>query len=109
MPPRSTIPFAVTKKRASGEGTLRQRKDGSWEWRTPSGLSVKKSFYAKTQKEVLKKRDRFLKDLEKGIDFRAEKLTLGEYLDWWLEEAVVGSVWWTTYKDHERMVRLHIK
>src|SRR5829696_3346756 len=77
------------KKRSAGEGTLRQRVDGSWEWRTPSSFPVKKSFCAKRQEDVLKKRD--------------------EYLNLWLEDAVEGSVWYTTYKDHERNVRLHLK
>jgi nitric oxide synthase oxygenase domain/subunit len=52
------------KKRATGEGTLRQRVDGSWEWRTPPSFPVRKSLYAKRQEDVLKKRDEFLKDFE---------------------------------------------
>lgn len=46
----------MTRKRAAGEGTLRQRVDKSWEWRTPSGFPVKKSFTAKRQEDVLAKR-----------------------------------------------------
>jgi integrase len=98
-----------SKKRAAGEGTLRQRVDGSWEWRTPLSFPVKKSFCAKRQEDVLKKRDEFLKDFEQGLDLDSKKLTVAEYLDAWLEDAVEGSVWYTTYKDHERNVRLHLK
>ena len=97
------------KKRAAGEGTLRQRPDGRWEWRTPPSFPVKKSLYAWRQEDVLKKRDEFLKDFERGLNLDARKLTVGEYLDLWLEDAVEGSVWYTTYKDHERNVRLHLK
>jgi integrase len=97
------------KKRAMGEGTLRQRADGSWEWRTPPSFPVRKSLYAKRQEDVLKKRDEFLKDFEQGLDLDAKKLTVGEYLDLWLEDAVEGSVWYTTFRDHERNVRLHLK
>ncbi len=60
-------------------------------------------------KDVLKKRDQFLKDLEQGLILDARKLTVGEFLGLWLEDAVEGSVWYTTYKDHERNVRLHLK
>jgi len=97
------------KKRATGEGTLRQRPDGRWEWRTPPSFPVKKSLYAGRQEDVLKKRDEFLKDFEQGLDLDAKKLTVAEYLDLWLEEAVEGSVWYTTFRDHERNVRLHLK
>jgi integrase len=98
-----------SKKRAAGEGTLRQRVDGSWEWRTPSSFPVKKSFSSKRQEDVLKKRDEFLEEFEQGLDLDAKKLTVAQYLDLWLEDAVEGSVWYTTYKDHERNVRLHLK
>ena len=97
------------KKRAAGEGTLRQRPDGRWEWRTPPSFPVKKSLYAWRQEDVLKKRDEFLKDFEQGLDLDAKKLTVAEYLDLWLEEAVEGSVWYTTFRDHKRNVRLHLK
>jgi integrase len=43
------------------------------------------------------------------LDFDAKRLTVAEYLDTWLRDAVVGLVWYTTYKDHERNVRLHLK
>jgi len=97
------------KKRATGEGTLRQRADGNWEWRTPPSFPVRKSLYAKRQEDVLKKRDEFLKDFEQGLDLDAKKLTVGAYLDLWLKDAVEGSVWYTTFRDHERNVRLHLK
>jgi integrase len=43
------------------------------------------------------------------LDLNAQKLTVGEYLNLWLEDAVEGSVWYTTFRDHERNVRLHLK
>ena len=97
------------KKRAAGEGTLRQRPDGRWKWRTPPSFPVRKSLYAWRQEDVLKKRDEFLKDFEQGLDLDAKKLSVAVYLDLWLEEAVEGSVWYTTFRDHERNVRLHLK
>lgn len=39
-------------KRVAGEGTLRQRVDGAWEWRTLRGFPLKKSFTSKSQKTV---------------------------------------------------------
>jgi integrase len=42
------------------------------------------------------------------VVFDAENLTLGEYLDRWLEASVRGSVWHTTYRDYAGHVRNHI-
>ena len=57
---------------------------------------------------MLEKKNDFLRAVDQGLTFEAEKLTVGEYLDQWLE-ATEGSVWYTTYRDYERIVRLHIK
>jgi hypothetical protein len=79
----------TNKKRAAGEGTLRQRVDKSWEWRTPRGFPVKKSFVAKRQEDVLAKRDAFLKDFGEGVDFDAEKITLDGFFEAWLATTVL--------------------
>ena len=53
--------MAEKKRRARGEGSIRQRKDGAWEARFVIGMDpgtgkeIRKSVYAKTQKEVRKK------------------------------------------------------
>lgn len=54
------------KRRTGGEGTLRQRKYGRWEWRTPPKFPIKKSLYSRTQEDVLRKRDEFLRDFLSG-------------------------------------------
>lgn len=88
---------------------MRQRKDLSWEWRTPPGFPVQKSVYGRTQAAVLKKRNAFLEEMRAGVDPDAAKTTIAEFLDLWLREAVKGSVWHTTYSQYERIVRLHLK
>jgi integrase len=51
----------MAKRRANGEGVVRQRKDGIWEARILTGYDPKTgklkrvSFYGKTQKEVMEK------------------------------------------------------
>ena len=53
--------MAEKKRRTRGEGSIRQRKDGTWEARFVIGIDpgtgkeIRKSVYAKTQKEVRKK------------------------------------------------------
>ena len=100
----------MTKKerRAGGEGTLRQRKDGRWEWRTPSGFPIKKTLYSRRQEEVLRKRDEFLRDFEDGVDFDAQTLTDAEFLEAWLQDTVRVNVRRTTYEHHARIARNHL-
>jgi integrase len=98
----------MTRKRAAGEGTLRQRVDGSWEWRTPSGFPVKKSFTAKRQEDVLLKRDVFLKDFGEGVNFDAQKITLNDFLETWLETTVRVNTRRATFEHHARIARNHI-
>ncbi len=98
-------------KRAHGEGTYKRRKDGRWEAQytihTPSGVK-RKSVYGRTKAETAAKLRRLLADRDAGVSFDAENLTLGEYLDRWLEGSVKGSVWHTTYRDYAGHVRNHI-
>jgi integrase len=101
----------MAKKRGNGEGTYKKRKDGRWEAQytvyTPSGTR-RKSVYGRTKAEVVVKLRKVLSDLDSGVVFDAENLTLGEYLDRWLEGSVRGSVWHTTYRDYAGHVRNHI-
>lgn len=101
---------ASTRLPAAGEGTYRFRPwDGLHEWRSPHGFPVKKTLYAKNKKALFQKVRQFYRDVDRGVNFDAQKLTLSEYLDQWLESSVEGSVWYTTARDYERQVRLHIK
>lgn len=96
------------KKRSAGEGTLRQRKDGRWEWRTSPGFLIKKSLYSRTEAEVLRKRDEFLKDFEDGVDFDAQTPTVAELLDAWLRDTIRVNVRKTTHEHHARVARNHL-
>ena len=59
----------MPKKRSNGEGALRKRQNGLWECMImtgfqPNGKRKYKSFYARTQREVLQK----VKDYQTAID-----------------------------------------
>ena len=51
---------------------------------------------------------KLLTDRDEGIAYDSENLTVGDYLDRWLE-AVKGSVRDRTWERHEQVVRLHLK
>ena len=101
----------MANKRGNGEGTYKKRKDGRWEAQytiyTSSGTK-RKSVYGRTKAEVAAKLRKILADRDGGVYFDAENLTLGEYLERWLEGSVKGSVWHTTYRDYAGHVRNHI-
>ncbi len=71
------------RKRVSGEGTYKKRKDGRWEGQytvyTPSGTK-RKSVYGRTKQEVAEKLRKAIAESDGGLAFDAENLTLAEYL-----------------------------
>ena len=81
----------MAKRRASGEGSIRKRKDGRWEGRytaghdPKTGKAIVKNVLGKTQAEVRDKLKRAIADAEK-LDFaRADGLTLAAWIRKWYE------------------------
>jgi integrase len=96
------------KKRAKGEGTIRKRSDGLWEARLSIPGRNPKSFYGKTQAEALRKRDEAKAGLGGGLDFDPDRLTLGEYMERWLEGPLKRSVATSTYEGYAYRARRYI-
>src|SRR5215218_9719794 len=99
-------------RRGNGEGTITRRKDGRWEARyyvqTVNGAK-RKVLYGKTRAEARDKLAKALSDRIDGIVYDDENMTLGEYLDVWLEGSVYGSVRQSTYDRDTNLVNNHIK
>lgn len=97
----------MAKKRANGEGTIRQRKDGRWE-----GLYTvnykRKSIYGKTQEEVRKKLNKILNDIDNNIYVEDSKITVGEWLNTWLYDYKKNTVKQKTFEGYETLVRVHL-
>ena len=68
-------------KRANGEGTLYERKDGTWEAKITvgkdpvTGKPIRKTFYGKSQGEAKKKRDNYLLEVKTGTYVEPDKIT----------------------------------
>ena len=77
-------------KRPDGDGTIRKRTDGRWEGiiiigHKADGKPIRKSVFAPTQKELLPKLHQLIEDY-RGVDLTEESsMTLGEWLDTWLD------------------------
>ena len=98
--------LTMAKRRANGEGLLRQRSDGSWEARVMVNYKIR-SVYAKTQEAVIKKRNKLLQELESGINVDSN-ITVGDWLLVWLKDYKLGDVKQKSYQGYEINVRVHL-
>jgi integrase len=96
------------------EDGIRHRKDGRWEARytvqTATGPK-RRSVYGKTWEEAVAKRDKASAEGggETGPTFVPDGMTVGAYLDSWLNDSVRGHVRPSTFYRHESIVRLHMR
>ena len=101
----------MAKKRGNGEGSIRRRRDGRWEGRytvyNAEGRK-QKTVYGKTRNEVAEKLTEVMAGRDKGLVFDAGKLTVGEYLERWLDDVVKPSASHRTHSTHTQQVYTHI-
>lgn len=79
----------MARKRASGEGAIRQRPSGLWEARVTvgwdQGKRVRRSVYGKTQREVVEKLVPILAQVQRGEAPPSAIRTVGVFLEEWME------------------------
>ena len=104
----------ANKRRPQGDGTIRKRNDGRWEARIiighkNDGSPMYKSAFAKTQRSALKELHRLL-DLYCDVDLTEEcRMTLGEWMDKWLDEYMIFAVRETTLEAYRTLSNNQIK
>lgn len=95
-----------------GEGNVYRRRDGRWCARLQLGYAggkrLRKHYYARTRREVVEKLDRAKADLRRGIAPGNDRLTIGDYLEQWLQEVATPSVRPSTLAAYEMHCRLHL-
>ncbi len=92
-------------KRLNGEGTLRRRKDGTWEARYYDTNGNRHSVYGKTQHEV---RAKLKKSRETKQPLPAtEKLTTSKWLKTWLSD-YTNNLKLSTKTQYETIIQKHI-
>ena len=99
-------------KRGNGEGSITRRKDGLYMARytaeTATGAKRKALYAKKTRKEASEKLTEALTQAQKGITTDAGAMTVGAFIERWLEDSVRGSVRQSTYQCDESLCRVHI-
>ena len=103
----------MAKRRPSGDGMVRKRDDGRWEGRIvvghkENGDSIFLYVYADNQKELTAKLRQNI-DAYQGIDLTEQsRMTLGEWLDQWLEQMAV-TLRPGTLEHYRRDMENHVK
>lgn len=104
----------ANKRRPQGDGTIRKRSDGRWEARIiighkNDGSSMYKSAFAKTQKSALKELHHLI-ELYRDVDLTEDcRMTLGEWLDKWLDEYMIFTIRESTLDSYRAMVKNQVK
>ena len=102
------------KRRPQVDGTIRKRSDGRWEARIiighkNDGTPMYKSAFAKTQKSALKELHHLI-ELYRDVDLTEDcRMTLGEWLDKWLDEYMIFTIRESTLDSYRAMVKNQVK
>ena len=104
----------MSKRRPSGDGMVRKKDDGRWEGRIvighkENGDSIFRYIYAPTQKELTAKLRQEITAYQ-GVDLTEDsKLTLSEWLDYWLDAIMARTIRPSTLNGYRRYADLYIK
>lgn len=96
-------------RRGAKDGSIYQRKDGFWCASLTLGTGRRKVVYGGTREEVRRKLGRLSQARDQGQVTDARGLTVGRFLDEWLNATVRPSVRHWTYVGYEVVVRRHLK
>ena len=101
-------------KQANGAGSIRKRKDGTWEARyclgndPVTGKVIRKSVYGKTHKAVAQKLRELTAAIDKGEYFEPSKITVGQWLTIY-EDEHLNNVKYLTAKSYKAQIETHIR
>ena len=94
-------------RRSNSEGSIAQRKDGLWEARITLPGGLRRSLYAKTKAEALKKMEEAKGKIADGLHLGPERLTVQGWLDKWLRDFAYSKRTGTA-KRYRELCRIHI-
>ena len=95
------------KRRAQGEGSVFQRKDGRWVMQIWLGDKYKQ-VYVKSEKEGIKKLREAQRELEQGILPTGPDQTLKQYIEYWLEEVHKPTIRLSSYVKYRKIINSYI-
>ena len=104
----------MAKRRPSGDGMVRRRDDGRWEGRIvvghkENGRPIFHYALARTQKDLLDKLHRDM-ELYQDVELTEDsRMTLGQWLDRWMEDYAADTLRPNTLRSYEQYIRCYIK
>lgn len=101
------------KGRAHGEGSVFERKTGDrnkpWVAQIPLGRGKYQTVgYYVTKQEALAAKNKALREIEQAKRVKKSRQTLGEYLEYWLENVHRLSVRLSTFVQNRALLELHV-
>lgn len=104
----------MTKRRPSGDGMIRLRKKDQWEGRIvvghkENGNPIFRYVYAKSQKELLQKLHQKIDQYQDAELTEDSCMTLGEWVDKWLNEFLPGTIRPSTLDGYRRNMDNYVK
>jgi integrase len=94
-------------RRADGEGSIGKKADGTY-YGAIRVDGTRKWVYGATRKEVVEKIKTLRQKAEQGIDLDADKLTVQQFLERWLEDVVKHRNKPRTHQSYTYIVNIHI-
>ena len=104
----------MAKRRPSGDGMVRKRDDGRWEGRIvvghkKNGDPIHRYVLARTQKELIVKLHDCIKMYRDADLTEDSNMTLGEWLDRWINEYMIFTIRESTLDSYKAMIKNQIK
>lgn len=94
-------------RRGRGEGSIYRRKDGRWVGQYEVN-GKRRYVYGRTRKEVAEKLNKVLAERDAGLIFDAKNMSVGDYLDRWLD-TIRGTLALNTVCRYGELTHIHIK
>ncbi len=103
----------MAKRRADGEGNVRQKRPNLWEGRIVAGHKkdgspIYKYVSGRTQKEAYEKLRELITEYRNVELTEDSQITVEEWLQKWMDEYMLFSIREQTWKSYESVIRLHI-
>lgn len=103
----------MAKRRADGEGNVRQKRPNLWEGRIVAGHKkdgspIYKYVSGRTQKKAYEKLRELIAEYRNVELTEASQITVEEWLKKWMDEYMMFSIREQTWKSYESVIRLHI-
>lgn len=103
----------MAKRRADGEGNVRQKRPNLWEARIVAGHKkdgspIYKYVSGRTQKEAYEKLRELIVEYRNVELTENSRITVEEWMQKWMDEYMMFSIREQTWKSYESVIRLHI-